>query len=156
MEIVFNSHCNNEHCLTGFFQKLTLSNSSSTNLEQILAARLYEANNLFKKSPASLVTYALLYSDVLAFIEFLISPENLKQHIEELETTIISCSFLALTSKKKKNKDMSKGMAQKVQLLSVMAHNPEFYILDEPFSGLDPVNQQVLELLLTYLYLGHP
>ena len=48
-------------------------------------------------------------------------------------------------AKKKKNKDMSKGMAQKVQLLSVMAHNPEFYILDEPFSGLDPVNQQVLE-----------
>ena len=39
-------------------------------------------------------------------------------------------------------------MAQKVQLLSVMAHNPEFYILDEPFSGLDPVNQQVLEKIV--------
>ncbi len=90
---------------TGFFQKFTLSNSASNNLEQILAARLYEANNLFKKSPASLVTYALLYSDVLAFREFLISPENLKQHIDELETTIISCCFLALTSKEKKNKD---------------------------------------------------
>ena len=50
--------------------------------------------------------------------------------------------------RKKKNKDMSKGMAQKVQLLSVMAHNPEFYILDEPFSGLDPVNQQVLEKIV--------
>ena len=48
-------------------------------------------------------------------------------------------------AKRKKNKDMSKGMAQKVQLLSAIAHNPEFYILDEPFSGLDPVNQQVLE-----------
>ena len=46
---------------------------------------------------------------------------------------------------KKKNKDMSKGMAQKVQLLGAIAHNPEFYILDEPFSGLDPVNQKVLE-----------
>lgn len=45
----------------------------------------------------------------------------------------------------KKNKDMSKGMAQKVQFLSAIAHDPEFYILDEPFSGLDPVNQQVLE-----------
>jgi len=89
---------------TGFFQKFTLSHSPSNNLERILAARLYEANNLFKKSPASLVTYALLYADVLAFREFLISPENLKQHIDELETTIISCSFLALTSKEKKNK----------------------------------------------------
>ena len=42
-------------------------------------------------------------------------------------------------------KTLSKGMAQKVQLLSAIAHDPEFYILDEPFSGLDPVNQQVLE-----------
>ena len=50
--------------------------------------------------------------------------------------------------KRKKNKDMSKGMAQKVQLLSAIAHDPEFYILDEPFSGLDPVNQQVLESMV--------
>lgn len=48
-------------------------------------------------------------------------------------------------AKRKKNKDMSKGMAQKVQLLSAIAHDPEFYVLDEPFSGLDPVNQKVLE-----------
>ena len=48
-------------------------------------------------------------------------------------------------AKRKKNKDMSKGMAQKIQLLAAIAHDPEFYILDEPFSGLDPVNQQVLE-----------
>ena len=46
---------------------------------------------------------------------------------------------------RKKNKDMSKGMAQKVQLLAAIAHDPEFLILDEPFSGLDPVNQQILE-----------
>ena len=48
-------------------------------------------------------------------------------------------------AKRKKNKDMSKGMAQKVQLLAAIAHDPEFLILDEPFSGLDPVNQQILE-----------
>ena len=48
-------------------------------------------------------------------------------------------------AKKKKNKDLSKGMAQKVQVLAAIAHDPEFYILDEPFSGLDPVNQQILE-----------
>ncbi len=40
---------------------------------------------------------------------------------------------------------LSKGMAQKVQVLSAIAHEPELVILDEPFSGLDPVNQQVLE-----------
>lgn len=40
---------------------------------------------------------------------------------------------------------LSKGMAQKVQILSTLAHRPDVLILDEPFSGLDPVNQQGLE-----------
>lgn len=40
---------------------------------------------------------------------------------------------------------LSKGMAQKVQLISAIVHEPEFIILDEPFSGLDPVNQSEVE-----------
>ena len=43
---------------------------------------------------------------------------------------------------------LSKGMAQKVQLLAAVAHDPEFVILDEPFSGLDPVNQGELEVFI--------
>jgi ABC-2 type transport system ATP-binding protein len=43
---------------------------------------------------------------------------------------------------------LSKGMSQKVQVLCAIAHEPELVILDEPFSGLDPVNQQVLEELI--------
>ncbi len=43
---------------------------------------------------------------------------------------------------------LSKGMAQKVQILSTLAHEPDFLILDEPFSGLDPMNQQALEDLI--------
>lgn len=46
---------------------------------------------------------------------------------------------------------LSKGMAQKVQLLCAIVHDPELVILDEPFSGLDPVNQQVLEDLIREL-----
>ena len=46
---------------------------------------------------------------------------------------------------KRQIRALSKGMAQKVQLLSAIAHEPELVILDEPFSGLDPVNQQSLE-----------
>ncbi len=42
-------------------------------------------------------------------------------------------------------KALSKGMAQKVQLVAAVAHHPDLVILDEPFSGLDPVNQQALE-----------
>ncbi|MGN6515581.1 MAG: ABC transporter ATP-binding protein [Rhizomicrobium sp.] len=46
---------------------------------------------------------------------------------------------------------LSKGMAQKVQLLSAIAHNPDFVILDEPFSGLDPVNQMDMEEVIRAL-----
>lgn len=45
----------------------------------------------------------------------------------------------------KKVETLSKGMGQKVQVLASIAHQPEFVILDEPFSGLDPSNQQVME-----------
>ena len=46
---------------------------------------------------------------------------------------------------------LSKGMAQKVQVLSAVVHDPEFVILDEPFSGLDPVNQTELEAFIRRL-----
>ena len=48
----------------------------------------------------------------------------------------------------KKMKELSKGMAQKVQLIASVVHKPEFVILDEPFSGLDPMNQQGLEEMI--------
>lgn len=47
--------------------------------------------------------------------------------------------------RRKKIKTLSKGMAQKVQVLASIAHEPDLIIFDEPFSGLDPVNQRVLE-----------
>jgi len=48
----------------------------------------------------------------------------------------------------KTTESLSKGMAQKVQMLASIAHDPELVILDEPFSGLDPVNQQVMEEII--------
>jgi len=51
-------------------------------------------------------------------------------------------------AKRKKMKELSKGMSQKVQLIASVVHRPEFVILDEPFSGLDPVNQQGLEQMI--------
>ncbi|WP_436429736.1 AAA family ATPase, partial [Enterococcus faecium] len=43
---------------------------------------------------------------------------------------------------------LSKGMAQLVQLLGSVVHRPDLLVLDEPFSGLDPVNQEKLEALI--------
>jgi ABC-2 type transport system ATP-binding protein len=40
---------------------------------------------------------------------------------------------------------LSRGLAQKVQVAAAIAHEPDFLILDEPFSGLDPLNQQMIE-----------
>ncbi|WP_192348122.1 ABC transporter ATP-binding protein [Algoriphagus sp. Y33] len=49
------------------------------------------------------------------------------------------------TWKDKKIEDLSKGMAQKVQFISTIIHNPPLLILDEPFSGFDPVNAEVIK-----------
>ena len=45
----------------------------------------------------------------------------------------------------KRVEDLSKGMQQKIQFIATVIHEPDFLILDEPFSGLDPINQDVLE-----------
>lgn len=48
----------------------------------------------------------------------------------------------------KKVKELSKGMQQKAQIISTVLHAPELLIMDEPFSGLDPVNTQLAKDLL--------
>jgi len=50
--------------------------------------------------------------------------------------------------KEKKSSDLSKGMQQKVQFISTILHDPELLILDEPFSGLDPVSVSVLKAVM--------
>jgi ABC-2 type transport system ATP-binding protein len=52
------------------------------------------------------------------------------------------------THKKKKVQDLSKGMQQKVQIITTLIHRPELIIIDEPFSGLDPVNTRLIQDLL--------
>jgi ABC-2 type transport system ATP-binding protein len=45
----------------------------------------------------------------------------------------------------KKVEDLSKGMSQKLQFVTTVAHEPKLIILDEPFSGLDPVNSNIIK-----------
>ena len=53
--------------------------------------------------------------------------------------------------RKAKIEELSKGMQQKVQLIGTLLHEPDLLLLDEPFSGLDPLNQGLFkELLLDY------
>jgi len=51
-------------------------------------------------------------------------------------------------ARKKKIKELSKGMQQKAQLIVTLVHQPELIIIDEPFSALDPVNTQMVKDLL--------
>lgn len=53
-----------------------------------------------------------------------------------------------LGSAKKKCEELSKGMQQKVQFIASVIHEPDLIILDEPFSGLDPVNARLLSSLV--------
>lgn len=51
----------------------------------------------------------------------------------------------------KKAEELSKGMQQKIQFISSLMHEPELVIMDEPFSGLDPVNATILQDVLIEL-----
>ena len=50
-----------------------------------------------------------------------------------------------LDAASKKTEELSKGMQQKIQFIATLLHDPELVIMDEPFSGLDPVNATLLQ-----------
>jgi ABC-2 type transport system ATP-binding protein len=54
-------------------------------------------------------------------------------------------------NKKSKVSELSRGMSQKVQFIATIIHKPELIIIDEPFSGLDPVNTEVIKNMLFQL-----
>lgn len=57
--------------------------------------------------------------------------------------------------KNKKAEALSKGMQQKIQFIAAIAHDPDLLILDEPFSGLDPINMELLkEIVLEFKAAG--
>ena len=53
--------------------------------------------------------------------------------------------------RRKKVKELSRGMQQKAQIINTVLHEPELLIVDEPFSGLDPVNTQLVKELMLEL-----
>lgn len=72
-----------------------------------------------------------------------VSPLQARPYLEELLER-----FDLAAHRRKKVKELSKGMQQKAQIIATILHKPELLILDEPFSGLDPVNtQMVIDLM---------
>jgi ABC-2 type transport system ATP-binding protein len=51
-------------------------------------------------------------------------------------------------NKKSKVSELSRGMSQKVQFIATIIHNPDLLIIDEPFSGLDPINTEMIKTMI--------
>src|SRR5215468_4248783 len=76
-----------------------------------------------------------------------LSKQSASQALEEwLERFQIS------TNRKRKIEELSKGNQQKVQFLATILHDPDILVMDEPFSGLDPVNATVLKEALLEMH----
>jgi ABC-2 type transport system ATP-binding protein len=66
--------------------------------------------------------------------------------------SLLWCERMQITEAiEKRTEELSKGMQQKIQFIAALLHEPELIIMDEPFSGLDPVNATLLQDTLVEL-----
>ncbi|NQV71165.1 MAG: ATP-binding cassette domain-containing protein [Pseudohongiella sp.] len=86
---------------------------------------------------------------VWALIQYFAMLKGMNKHEAKRQAWYLLEKYGLKDFAEAKIESLSKGMGQKVQVLSAVAHEPELIILDEPFTGLDPVNQSVLEELIT-------
>ena len=84
----------------------------------------------------------MVVEDQLLFLGRLngLSKQDAKKELDEWFER-----FQINANRKKKIEELSKGNQQKIQFLAAIIHNPTILIMDEPFSGLDPVNASVLK-----------
>ena len=128
----------------GFLYKCSTSEKATDNLEQILAERIQETNSFFNKKYNSIFTYTLLFIDILAFNKFLSFNNDYKNFIEDLEKNLINLSFMALNSKKIKDKSdrqMIKQIENSSVYLNLQFHKNDFLNL----ANLDLLNYNNLE-----------
>ncbi|MEY2923853.1 MAG: hypothetical protein RLZZ337_393 [Bacteroidota bacterium] len=94
---------------------------------------LPEERGLYKKMS---VYDQLIYFARLRGLNVKSAKDTIEHWLEKFEAT---------TWKKKKIEELSKGMQQKIQFIVTVLHNPDFIILDEPFTGFDPKNTQLIK-----------
>lgn len=90
-------------------------------------------------------------SKVLDVIVYFAQLKNLSRHdaLKEAEKWLERLHVSDL--KNKKIEALSKGNQQKIQFITAILHNPELLVLDEPFSGFDPINQQEIKDIINTL-----
>ena len=89
--------------------------------------------------PSKTVLEQAIYYGVLKGLTEKEVEKRLDKYLEEFNIT---------EYKNKKIKELSKGNQQKIQFMTAVIHNPELVVLDEPFSGLDPVNTELLKNII--------
>jgi ABC-2 type transport system ATP-binding protein len=91
-----------------------------------------------------------LYQDVSLerCLIYLASLKGLAETEARLRIDSYLDRFDLAAHRRKKIKELSKGMQQKAQLIATLVHRPDLLIIDEPFSGLDPINTQMIKDLL--------
>ena len=85
---------------------------------------------------------------VMDSIIYLASLKGMDRHSAREEANKLLEQTGMLPHAKKKIDELSRGMRQIIQFIVTIIHNPELVILDEPFSGLDPVNTELLKELV--------
>jgi ABC-2 type transport system ATP-binding protein len=85
---------------------------------------------------------------VLDSIVYLASLKGMDKRRAGIEAERLLQQTGMLPNRNKKIDELSKGMGQLIQFIVTIVHDPEMIILDEPFSGLDPVNTEVLKRLI--------
>jgi ABC-2 type transport system ATP-binding protein len=84
--------------------------------------------------------------DSIIYLASLKGMDN-RRSVEEKADRLLSQTGM-LPAKHKKIEELSKGMAQIIQFIVTIIHDPELVILDEPYTALDPVNTELLKSMV--------
>ncbi|PHP45859.1 ABC transporter ATP-binding protein [Methanosarcinales archaeon ex4572_44] len=87
----------------------------------------------------------------LTVMDTLMYLGSLKNNQSEERTLELLEKMGLLSHRDRKVSELSKGMQQKIQIIAAIIHDPDLVILDEPFTGLDPVNMKLVQDLILEL-----
>jgi ABC-2 type transport system ATP-binding protein len=116
--------------------EISYDKKSRYKLKRSLFGYLPEERGLYQKAT------------VLKMLVYFAMLNGLSKHRAEVEAIRLLDRMGIIEYTQKKVCELSKGMQQKIQFITAILHDPEILILDEPFVGLDPVNQIVLRKLI--------
>ena len=116
--------------------EILLDQVSRPRLKRSLFGYLPEERGLYQRAR---VMDHLVYMGIL---------NRLSRHRAEVEVIRLLDKFGLVDYTMRRVNELSRGMQQKIQLIAASLHDPRVIILDEPFSGLDPVNQMLLREII--------